>query len=130
MEGEVWVATLPGGGYYTMAGASGWVNRLRRPRGLYYFGRDEAGRRRVLDRTISGGVTLDDVVFHVSMENLPFGGVGPSGMGAYHGRDGFRTFSHAKAVFKQARLDVAKLAGIKPPYGRGTMKAVRRQMKG
>src|SRR3546814_5626305 len=64
------------------------------------------------------------------MENLPFGGVGPSGMGAYHGRDGFRTFSHAKAVFKQARLDVAKLAGIKPPYGRGTMKAVRRQMKG
>ena len=65
-----------------------------------------------------------------AMEDLPFGGVGPSGMGAYHGLDGFRTFSHAKAVFKQAKLDVAKLAGIKPPYGRATMEAAARQMKG
>jgi coniferyl-aldehyde dehydrogenase len=83
----------------------------------------------VLDRTISGGVSLDDVIFHVSMEDLPFGGIGPSGMGAYHGEDGFRTFSHARAVFKQSRLDIARLAGIKPPSGPATMKAVRRQMK-
>ncbi|WP_010164386.1 coniferyl aldehyde dehydrogenase [Sphingomonas sp. PAMC 26617] len=105
------------------------VNRRDRPLGLYYFGPDETERRRVLDRTISGGVTIDDVVFHVSMEDLPFGGVGPSGMGSYHGFDGFKTFSHAKAVFKQAKLDVAKLAGLKPPYGKATMTSVRRQMK-
>jgi len=105
------------------------VNRRDRPLGLYYFGPDEGERRRVLDRTISGGVTIDDVVFHVSMEDLPFGGVGPSGMGSYHGFDGFKTFSHAKAVFKQAKLDVAKLAGLKPPYGKATMTSVRRQMK-
>ena len=105
------------------------VNRRERPLGLYYFGPDAGERRRVLDRTISGGVTIDDVVFHVSMEDLPFGGIGPSGMGAYHGFDGFKTFSHAKAVFKQAKLDVAKLAGLKPPYGKATMTSVRRQMK-
>ena len=106
------------------------MNRRDRPLGLYYFGKDAAERRRVLDRTISGGVTLDDVVFHVSMEDLPFGGIGPSGMGSYHGRDGFRTFSHAKAVYQQSRLDVAKLAGLKPPYGKTTRATAARQMKG
>ncbi len=119
------VRTYAGG----VDGAIDEVNRRDRPLGLYYFGPDETERRRVLDRTISGGVTIDDVVFHVSMEDLPFGGVGPSGMGSYHGFDGFKTFSHAKAVFKQAKLDVAKLAGLKPPYGKATMTSVRRQMK-
>ena len=84
----------------------------------------------MLDRTISGGVTLNDVIFHVSQEELPFGGVGPSGMGSYHGHDGFKTFSHARAVFKQSRIDVGKLAGLKPPYGRATQEAIARQMKG
>ncbi|MBY8827750.1 coniferyl aldehyde dehydrogenase [Hephaestia mangrovi] len=130
MQEEIFGPILPIRRYDTTDGAIEEVNRRPRPLGLYYFGRDEAERRRVLDRTISGGVSLDDVIFHVSMEELPFGGIGPSGMGAYHGRDGFRTFSHARAVFKQAKLDVAKLAGIKPPYGPATIKAVRRQMKG
>jgi coniferyl-aldehyde dehydrogenase len=129
MQEEIFGPILPVRRYERIDDAIAEVNRRPRPLGLYYFGRDEDERRRVLDRTISGGVTLDDVVFHVSMEDLPFGGVGPSGMGAYHGRDGFRTFSHARAVFKQAKLDVAKLAGIKPPYGSATMKAVARQMK-
>ncbi|MBX9796234.1 coniferyl aldehyde dehydrogenase [Sphingomonas sp.] len=105
------------------------VNRRDRPLGLYYFGQDAAEQRRVLDRTISGGVTVNDVIFHVSMENLPFGGIGPSGMGAYHGHDGFKTFSHAKAIYRQPKLDVAKLAGLKPPYGKATMASVKRQMK-
>ncbi|HEU4959712.1 MAG TPA: coniferyl aldehyde dehydrogenase [Sphingomonas sp.] len=129
MQEEIFGPVLPIRRYDTIDGAIAEVNRRPRPLGLYYFGRDEGERRRVLDRTISGGVSLDDVIFHVSMEELPFGGIGPSGMGAYHGRDGFRTFSHARAVFKQARLDVAKLAGIKPPYGPATLKAARRQMK-
>ena len=117
MQEEIFGPVLPIVAYHGIDAAIAQVNRRDRPLGLYYFGPDKAERRRVLDRTISGGVTLDDVVFHNAMEELPFGGIGPSGMGAYHGRDGFRTFSHAKAVFRQSRLDVAKLAGLKPPYG-------------
>lgn len=130
MQEEIFGPILPIRRYDRIEGAIEEVNRRARPLGLYYFGSDANERRRVLDRTISGGVSLDDVIFHVSMEDLPFGGIGPSGMGAYHGEDGFRTFSHAKAVFKQARLDVARLAGIKPPYGPATIKAAKRQMKG
>jgi len=130
MQEEIFGPILPIRRYDGVDDAIAEVNRRARPLGLYYFGSDADERRRVLDRTISGGVSLDDVIFHVSMEDLPFGGIGPSGMGAYHGEDGFRTFSHARAVFKQAKLDVAKLAGIKPPYGPATIKAARRQMKG
>ncbi|MEG3150704.1 coniferyl aldehyde dehydrogenase [Sphingomonas sp. ZT3P38] len=130
MQEEIFGPILPVRRYDGIEDAIAQVNRRDRPLGLYYFGSDAGERRQVLDRTIAGGVTLDDVIFHISMEDLPFGGVGPSGMGAYHGIDGFRTFSHAKSVFRQAKLDVAKLAGLKPPYGKATMKAVARQMKG
>ncbi len=118
MREEIFGPILPIRRYATIDDAIGEVNRRDRPLGLYYFGPDADERRCVLDRTISGGVTLDDVIFHNAMEDLPFGGVGPSGMGSYHGQDGFRTFSHARAVFGQSRLDVAKLAGLKPPYGK------------
>ena len=129
MQEEIFGPVLPIRRYDGIDDAIAQVNRRDRPLGLYYFGSDETERRRVLDRTISGGVTLDDVVFHVSMEDLPFGGSGPSGMGAYHGIDGFRTFSHAKAVYKQSRLDVAKLAGLKPPYGAASAKTIARMMR-
>ncbi|MES2054917.1 MAG: coniferyl aldehyde dehydrogenase [Pseudomonadota bacterium] len=130
MQEEIFGPVLPIRRYDGIDDAIDQVNRRDRPLGLYYFGSDGDERRRVLDRTIAGGVTLDDVIFHISMEELPFGGIGPSGMGAYHGRDGFKTFSHAKSVYKQAKLDVAKLAGLKPPYGKATMASVKRQMKG
>jgi coniferyl-aldehyde dehydrogenase len=130
MQEEIFGPILPIRRYDRIDEAIDEVNRRARPLGLYYFGSDDGERRRVLDRTISGGVSLDDVIFHVSMEDLPFGGIGPSGMGAYHGQDGFKTFSHAKAVYRQAKLDVARLAGLKPPYGPATIKAARRQMKG
>ena len=128
MQEEIFGPVLPVRKYDSIDGAIGEVNRRDRPLALYYFGRDEAERRRVLDRTISGGVSLDDTIFHVSMEELPFGGIGPSGMGAYHGEPGFRTFSHAKSVFKQSRLDVAGLGGLKPPYGRKTDAAIKQQL--
>jgi coniferyl-aldehyde dehydrogenase len=64
---------------------------------------------------------------HVSMEDLPFGGIGPSGMGAYHGVDGFRTFSHAKAVFRQAKMDVTAM--LRPPYGDKIQKLLQTQIK-
>lgn len=129
MQEEIFGPILPVRKYDTIDGAIAEVNRRDRPLALYYFGSDAAERRRVLDRTISGGVSLDDTIFHVSMEELPFGGIGPSGMGAYHGEAGFRTFSHAKGVFRQSRLDVAKLGGLKPPYGRTTDAAIKRQLR-
>ncbi len=129
MQEEIFGPVLPVRSYESIEGAVEEVNRRDRPLALYYFGKDAGERRRVLDRTISGGATIDDVIFHVSQEELPFGGIGPSGMGAYHGEVGFKTFSHARAVYRQPRIDVAKLAGLKPPYGKTTMKAVARQMK-
>ena len=100
-----------------------------RPLGLYYFGQDAAEERTVLTRTTSGGVTVNDVVMHVAQEDLPFGGVGPSGMGSYHGIDGFRRFSHAKSVFTQSRINVAEMAGLRPPYGPKMLKVIAMQMK-
>ncbi|TPG12806.1 coniferyl aldehyde dehydrogenase [Sphingomonas oligophenolica] len=129
MQEEIFGPILPIMKYHGIDDAIAQVNRRDRPLGLYYFGGDGDERRKVLDRTISGGVTLNDVVFHVSMEDLPFGGIGPSGMGSYHGHDGFRTFSHAKAVYKQAKFDVAKLAGLKPPYGKAAASSIERQLK-
>ena len=55
---------------------------------------------------------------HIMQEDLPFGGVGPAGMGSYHGYDGFKTFSHAKSIYKQPKFDIAGLAGMRPPYNK------------
>ena len=74
-------------------------------------------------------MTTNDVVMHVAQEDLPFGGVGPSGMGAYHGHDGFRRFSHAKAICNQTSVNVAEMAGLRPPYGEKTLKSIQMQMK-
>jgi acyl-CoA reductase-like NAD-dependent aldehyde dehydrogenase len=92
------------------------VRSRPRPLALYYFDNDRARIDRVLELTVSGGVTINDTIYHFAQETLPFGGIGPSGMGAYHGRDGFRTFSHGKAVFSQSRLTLMDL--LAPPYGR------------
>lgn len=129
MQEEIFGPVLPIRTCRDVDAAIDYVNAHDRPLGLYYFGDDRAEEQRVLSRTISGGVTVNDVVFHVAMEDLPFGGIGPSGMGAYHGVDGFRTFSHAKSVYRQPGLNVAKLAGIKPPYGPATRKAIARDFR-
>lgn len=86
------------------------------PLGLYYFGDDQAEQQYVLQNTQSGGVTINDVLMHVSNIDLPFGGVGNSGMGNYQGREGFKTFSHARSVYKQGWVNLPKLAGTNPPY--------------
>ena len=129
MQEEIFGPLLPIRTYSTVDGAIDEVNRRDRPLGLYWFGQDAAEQRRVLDRTISGGVTVNDVVFHVSAEELPFGGIGNAGMGSYHGADGFKEFSHAKAIYTQPKLDLAGLAGFKPPYGDKTRKALARELK-
>ncbi len=129
MQEEIFGPVLPIKTYDRVEEAIDYVNSHDRPLGLYYFGQDSSEERQVLDRTISGGVTVNDVVFHVSMEELPFGGVGPSGMGAYHGHDGFKTFSHAKSVYHQPKINVSKLGGLMPPYGATTHKAITRDFK-
>jgi coniferyl-aldehyde dehydrogenase len=100
MQDEIFGPLLPIKPYKAIAQVVAYINANPRPLGLYYFGTDADEEAFVLNRTTSGGVTLNDVIRHVGVESLPFGGVGPSGMGAYHGRDGFRAFSHAKAVFR------------------------------
>ncbi len=120
MKDEIFGPLLPVKTYTNVDEAIGYVNGHDRPLGLYYFGKDGAEQERVLSRTTSGGVSVNDVVMHVSMEDLPFGGIGPSGMGAYHGIDGFRTFSHAKAVFQQAGRDLTAM--MRPPYGAAIQK--------
>jgi coniferyl-aldehyde dehydrogenase len=129
MQEEIFGPVLPVKTYKALDEAIDYVNEHDRPLGLYYFGDDSGEREKVLTRTISGGVTVNDVVFHVSMEDLPFGGVGPSGMGSYHGVEGFREFSHARSVYTQPKIDVAKLGGFKPPYGAATAKAIKGMMK-
>ncbi|MDM7954858.1 coniferyl aldehyde dehydrogenase [Blastomonas sp.] len=129
MQDEIFGPILPVKTYITVDEAIDYVNGRDRPLALYYFGDNADEAKRVTDRTVSGGVTLNDTIFHVAMEDLPFGGVGPSGMGAYHGLDGFRTFSHAKSIYSQPRIDVAKLGGFLPPYGSATQKAIDRDLK-
>ena len=128
MQDEIFGPVLPVKSYRDVSEVLGYVNDHPRPLGLYYFGEDEKEERRVLDHTTSGGVTINDVIMHVSMEDLPFGGVGPSGMGAYHGIDGFRTFSHKKAIYTQAKAKmVAEM--FRAPYGAKTRKVLASQIK-
>ena len=129
MQDEIFGPVLPIKTYQGIDEAIDYVNAHDRPLGLYFFGEDAAERERVLTRTISGGVTVNDVVFHVSMDDLPFGGVGPSGMGSYHGPEGFKTFSHARSVYHQPKFNIAKLAGLRPPYGKQTKSTLARDLK-
>ena len=129
MQEEIFGPVLPVMTYKAVDQAIDYINEHDRPLGLYYFGEDKSEQERVLSRTISGGVTTNDVVFHVSMDDLPFGGVGPSGMGSYHAVEGFREFSHARSVYHQPKIDIAKLGGLKPPYGKAAKGAAARMAK-
>jgi coniferyl-aldehyde dehydrogenase len=129
MQDEIFGPILPVMTYASIDEAIDYVNDHDRPLGLYYFGADKSEEDKVLSRTVSGGVTVNDVLFHNAMEDLPFGGVGPSGMGNYHGADGFKTFSHMRAVYRQPGMDVAGLAGFKPPYGKATAKTLAKELK-
>lgn len=93
------------------------INSRPRPLALYYFGEDPEEQHEVLSRTLSGGVTINDVMMHAAMHDAPFGGVGASGMGHYHGREGFLEFSHMRTVFKAPAQDPRREWGLLPPYG-------------
>ena len=112
---EIFGPILPIFGYRHIDDAIDYVNARPRPLALYYFGDDDADRRKVLDRTTSGNVTINGTIMHVAQNDLPFGGVGASGMGAYHGVEGFRTLSHAKGIFEQGRWNFIEL--LRAPFG-------------
>jgi coniferyl-aldehyde dehydrogenase len=114
MQDEIFGPILPLIGVDSVDAAIDYVNARPRPLALYHFDRDRARTRRVLERTVAGGVSVNDTVMHFAQSALPFGGVGPSGMGAYHGRAGFLALSKAKPVLYQARWTSMKL--MRPPY--------------
>ena len=116
MREEIFGPILPVVPYDGVDDAIAYVNAHARPLSLYYFGNDRAEQEQVLANTVVGGVTINDTILHLTMDELPFGGIGPSGMGAYHGVDGFRTFSHARSVYRQARFDISAM--LRPPYGK------------
>ena len=116
MGEEIFGPILPVIGYQELAEATGFVNDRPRPLALYPFTKDPAQLAKVLGNTVSGGVSVNSALLHCVQDDLPFGGVGPSGLGAYHGRDGFRRFSHARGVYKAGRFSGFEF--LAPPYGR------------
>jgi coniferyl-aldehyde dehydrogenase len=116
MQDEIFGPILPIQTYKTLDEAIDYVNDHPRPLALYYFGHQKARLEKVLTHTISGGVSVNATMLHVAQDDLPFGGVGPSGIGAYHAREGFETFSKKKPIFYQSRVNSAGL--LAPPFGK------------
>ncbi|MEF2554030.1 coniferyl aldehyde dehydrogenase [Aurantimonas sp. A2-1-M11] len=116
MREEIFGPILPVVPYRDLDEALAIVNARERPLALYCFTGDRRTEAQVLDGAISGGVTVNGTLLHIAQDNLPFGGIGPSGMGAYHGRDGFLRFSHARAVYRVGPINVFERLG--PPWGR------------
>ncbi len=120
MQEEIFGPILPIVPYESMKDAIDYVNAGGRPLALYWFGDDADRKSQILAGTVAGGVTINDTNWHVVQENLPFGGVGASGQGVYHGAAGFETFSHMKPVFEQSRFTNTKM--LQPPYSPQTEK--------
>ncbi|GAD61902.1 coniferyl aldehyde dehydrogenase [Aquipseudomonas alcaligenes] len=124
MQEEIFGPLLPVVPYQRLDEAFAYINDRPRPLALYYFGYDKGEQQRVLHETHSGGVCLNDTLLHVAQDDMPFGGVGPSGMGHYHGHEGFLTFSKAKGVLIKQRFNAARL--IYPPYGTTIQKLIQK----
>jgi coniferyl-aldehyde dehydrogenase len=116
LQEEIFGPILPVVTYESLDQAIAYVNDHPRPLALYCFDHDSAAIDRIIAETISGGVTVNDTMLHFAQDDLPFGGVGHSGMGHYHAREGFDAFSKKKAIFRQARLNSTGL--MRPPFGK------------
>ena len=116
LQREIFGPILPLRGYTDLATVVDSINAGPRPLALYPFSYDNARLQMLLDRVMSGGVSINDALFHVGQHDLPFGGIGDSGMGHYHGVEGFTTFSKLRPVFHQARFSSLKF--LMPPYGK------------
>ncbi|MCF1429231.1 MAG: coniferyl aldehyde dehydrogenase [Shewanella sp.] len=115
MQEEIFGPLLPIVAYQALNEAIDFVNARPRPLALYLMSFDKTTQQQVLDNTHSGGVCINETVFHVAADDAPFGGIGPSGMGHYHGKEGFLQFSHARTVLARGRINTGKL--VHPPYG-------------
>ena len=115
MQEEIFGPVLPVISYDTLDEAIQYINDRPLPLALYYFDRNRNNIEKVNRQTLSGGLSINETLVHAVQDNLPFGGVGPSGMGQYHGRDGFETFSKKKGVFIQSKFSAMKL--LHPPFG-------------
>lgn len=126
MQEEIFGPVLPIMTYGSLDEAIAYIQERPHPLALYYFDNDAGRIRHVLEHTTSGGVTVNDCMLHVAESRLPFGGVGPSGMGAYHGSAGFKTFSHRKGVLLESGLTGRLLDRVlRPPYGRWSDRIIR-----
>lgn len=120
MQEEIFGPLLPVVASESLDASLDTIQKGERPLALYWFGEDKTKRDKVLHHSISGGVSINETAWHVVQEDMPFGGVGPSGMGAYHGEAGFKSFSHFKGVFIQSRFSQGK--NLFPPYTEKTQK--------
>ncbi|MFD2096693.1 coniferyl aldehyde dehydrogenase [Corallincola platygyrae] len=116
MQQEIFGPLLPVIAYRTIDEALAYVQARPRPLALYLMSFDRQLQQRIATETHSGGVCINDTVFHVAADDAPFGGIGPSGMGHYHGKEGFLTFSKAKTILTQGRFASSIL--VHPPYGK------------
>ena len=117
MHEEIFGPVLPVMTYADIAEVPDKIEPRRNPLALYYFGADEGEQEYVLNHVQSGGVCINDIAVHYVQEDLPFGGIGASGMGSYHGSEGFETFSHGRAIYSQTMIDVLPVIGARPPFG-------------
>lgn len=124
MQEEIFGPVLPILSYDSLEDVFALLAGRPRPLALYYFDRDRARIERMLHQTVSGGVVVNDTLMHIAQDDLPFGGVGASGMGRYHGFDGFRTFSNQRSVHLPRRLNFARI--VRPPWTRGLRSLVDR----
>jgi coniferyl-aldehyde dehydrogenase len=115
MQREIFGPVLPVLGYERLEEVVRFINARPRPLAFYFFTHRRARVRYLLERVMSGGVSVNDALWHVGQHDLPFGGVGASGMGHYHGVDGFLTFSKLRPVFYQAPVSGMRL--LWPPFG-------------
>ena len=124
MQDEIFGPLLPIVPYTDLEHAFAYVNARPRPLALYYFGYNKTEQQHVVHNTHSGGVSINETLLHVAIDDLPFGGVGHSGMGHYHGHEGFLTFSKAKGVLTKQRLNSSLM--IYPPYGRQIVRLIQK----
>ncbi|KMM78726.1 coniferyl aldehyde dehydrogenase [Pseudomonas deceptionensis] len=124
MQDEIFGPLLPIVPYTDLEHALAYVNARPRPLALYYFGYNKTEQQHVVHNTHSGGVSINETLLHVAIDDLPFGGVGHSGMGHYHGHEGFLTFSKAKGVLIKQRLNSSLM--IYPPYGRQLVRLIQK----
>ena len=129
MQDEIFGPILPIVTYEDVQEAIDYVNARPRPLALYYFGNSRSEEKVITHSTVSGNTVINDVIMHYNQNDLPFGGIGPSGMGCYRGHDGFMTFSHKKGILKQTKRDIYRMAGMFPPYGKKIEKLINSQVK-